>query len=689
VTTLLGEAVLLPSLQNNTVRYFCAKDDFRIFRAYAAALAYGARHNELQALRTYLKGSPTWLATYYLANLDMVVARVRLACGQASEPSDLLSSLDYLITHRKAEDERIYEVFDAVRQDLPEFLAELIDGYMSSHGGDIDPLLERLRSWGESELISCHYGIGLAVADYSNEMAALKAAAKYPILQVALQPLLLALHEKIRNRTLETQTRTNHLLHLAETAAVCGYKVLAQEWLLEALRASNGYGYRKDITLSILTDAVKVVNKIDPQKALERFADIADWNSWLPRVTDGKETQWFFHHLFDAVLGHDFRIGLRLLLTYRYHVAPWKFSDCLVKLLTRYQGDNPQLAYVLSELVNECQHEDGFEDKFRARHQLMKRAADDGKITIAAWIASRLRQFLQCEVSPDRRLKLMRDYNQTTSQYALPTLPESAADMPPAEGTEEEGTTPLEMQLGGASITPAALLERMSASVAIFAQTVAELEATNQFYNCRTQVDEAAHYLIHKAASVAELVQVEEVVIKDSFSATERYVVLAEAYRRLGALDRSLAKYRQAFESFHNWGLWDKRIEYLAPLIAHDPEKALRFLLQFIEDHVKRYNGAFGTSTLFVRALETCGNRYREAILCIYQEFHDFVGQQFMDLPTVAASPFNWLRHTPPELVSFEDAALELIFDEWKEPPLHRRIALTHLLRDLTLAQPS
>jgi hypothetical protein len=281
VKTLLGDAVLLPSLQNDAVRYFSAQDDFRVFRAYVTALTYCARDNELEALRTYLNTASTWFTIYYLANLDMVVARVRLARGQISNPAPLLLSFDNLIKHRKREDERIIEVFDAVRQDLPEFLQESIDGYMAAHG-DVALLLERLRCWGESELISYHYGIGLAVADYRNEMAALKAAAKYPILQWALQPLLLALHEKIRHRTLETQTRTNHLLQLAETSAVCGYKAMAHQWLLEGLRASNGYGYHKDITLSILTDAVKVVNKIEPQKALERFADIADWNSWLP-----------------------------------------------------------------------------------------------------------------------------------------------------------------------------------------------------------------------------------------------------------------------------------------------------------------------------------------------------------------------------------------------------------------------
>jgi hypothetical protein len=113
----------------------------------------------------------------------------------------------------------------------------------------------------------------------------------------------------------------------------------------------------------------------------------------------------------------------------------------------------------------------------------------------------------------------------------------------------------------------------------------------------------------------------------------------------------------------------------------------LRFLLQCIEEHVKRYDGGFGTSTLFVRALDAFGSKYRGAILHIYQDFHDFVGQQFTDLPAAEASPYGWLRHTPPTLVSFEDAALELIFDEWKEPTLHRRLALMHLICDLTLAQ--
>ncbi len=690
VSALLGDAILLPSIENDSVRYFSARDDFQEFRAYVAALTYCARDDELQALSDYLRSSPTWLAIYYLANLDMVMTRRRLACGKASDPTELLLPLDRLIEHQKYEGERIYEVFDAIRQDLPAFLHEIVDGYVTANG-DVEQLLDRLRRWGNSELISIHYGIGLAVADYGNEIAVLKTAAKYPYLWAGLKPLLLTLHDKIRRETLETQTRTDHLLKLSETAAICDYKALAHGWLLEGLRASSGYGYHKDITLSILIDASKVVNRIDPGKALYRFADIAEWNSWMHTITDGKETKWFAHHLFDAVLDYDFQVALKLLLTYRYNIARWKFSDCLVKLLEVYKDDNPQLAYVLSEVINECTHENGFEDKFKPRHHLMRLAADRRGIDAAAWIADHLRQFIQCEVSPSPRDNLIRTYNQTASKYGLPTIQEQLVELPSTlEAADRKIPKPNVVQLDGESVSTMELVDRMSESVEAFTRLSAKLQDTKQFYDLRTQVDEAASRLIHKAASVTELDRVVEVVTKDRLSATDMHIALADAYQRLGAHDRYLSQFRKAFESSHNWGLWDKRIEYLTPLIEHDPDEALKFILQVIEQNVKSYDyGGFGASTLLVHALAAFGISYRDVILHIYDEFHRFVGSQFADLPTSQESAYDWLRKDPTDLITFEDTALELIFDEWKEPTLHRRIALTHLLRDLTLSQPN
>ena len=685
VCALLAGAALLPSLQSDSVRCFSARDDFQEFRAYIEALTYCARDDELKALRDYLSDSPTWLATYYLANLDMVMARVSLACGEVFDPVKLLLPLDRLINHQKYEGERIYEVFGAVRLDLPDFLREVIEGYVAAYG-DIEQLLDRLRRWGDSELISVHYGIGLAVADYSNEMAALKEAAKYPHLQTALKPLLVALHDKIRRETLETETRTNHLLQLSETAAICGYKALANGWLLEGLRASNGYGYRKDITLSILIDAAKVVNQIDPNSAVLRFADIADWNSWMHRVTDGKETEWFAHHLFDAVLEYDFQVALELLLTYRYTIGRWKFLDCLTKLVEAYEGENPQLAYVLSEAIRE----DGFGDKFRARHHLMRLAADRREMVTAAWIADRLRQFIQCEVSPDRRENLVRDYNQTAFKHGLPTIADLSVAQPSTlELTDGHTPTSKVVQLDGESILATELANQMSTSVEAFVRLLTELRNGNQFYDFREQVNEAARRLMHKAVSVIELDQVAEVVTKDRLSATDMHLALADAYRGLGAHARYLSQCRRAFESFHGWGLWDKRIEYLTPLIEHDPDEALEFLLQVIEQNVKKYDyGGFGTSTLLVRALNAFGDRYQEVILRIYDEFHNFVGSQFTSLPSLGESAYDWLREETIDLVTFEDAALKIVFDEWKEPTLHRRIALTHLLRDLAISQP-
>lgn len=301
VAAFLGGETMLPSLDNDSAIYHSIQRDFRVFRAYVGALAYCDRDEELKALRDYLGGGQTWMAAYQLANTELASALIRSSHdGNSSGPTELLEPVDRLIDHRARDGERIYEVFWAIEEDLAEFVELAIDGYVAA-GGDVDPLAHRLERLGESELISWHFGVGLAAADFGGETAALEAASKHPRLRESLGPLLRSLHDKVHQQTLDTWTRTDHLLKLAHTAASCGYESLAREWLLEGLRASGGYGNRKDMTLSLLIDAAEVANHVDPGSAPRYFADIADWNGWMKKVTDGKETKWFGHYLFDLV----------------------------------------------------------------------------------------------------------------------------------------------------------------------------------------------------------------------------------------------------------------------------------------------------------------------------------------------------------------------------------------------------
>lgn len=230
---------MLPSLDNDSAIYHSVQRDFRVFRAYAGALAYCGRNDELKALHDYLGEGQTWMAAYQLASAELASALVRSSQnGNSSAPTELLESIDRLISHRAQEGERIFEVFWAIEEDLPEFVELAIDGYIAV-GGDIDPLAHRLQRLGESEVVSRHFGVGLAAADFDVEMAALETASKHPKLREALGPLLHTLHDKVHQQTLDTRTRTDHLLKLAQTTASCGHESLAREWLFEGLRASG------------------------------------------------------------------------------------------------------------------------------------------------------------------------------------------------------------------------------------------------------------------------------------------------------------------------------------------------------------------------------------------------------------------------------------------------------------------
>ena len=680
VAILLGDETMLPSLDNDSAIYHRAQRDFRIFRAYVGTLAYCGRDEELKALHDYLSGGQTWMATYQLANAELASTLIRSSRnGNFSVPAELLKPIDMLIEHRARDGERIYEVFWAIEEDLPGFVELAIDGYVAA-GGDVDPLARRLGRLGESELVSWHFGVGLAAADFGGEAAALEAASKHLRLRESLGPLLHSLHDKVHQQTLDTWTRTDHLLKLAQTAASCGYETLAREWLPEGLRASGGYGNRKDMTLSLLIDTAEVANRVDPGAAPQRFADIADWNGWMKKVTDGKETKWFGHYLFDLVLDFDFTLALRLLLNYRVDGSHWRFSDCLTKLLKAYDGDETQLAYLLSEVIDESTDEGGFSDKFAVRRRLLELSLTRGETVSAACLAASIRQFLLCEVSPDQRIQFIPAYNELASRHGLPTLPGITLG--------EEVPTPEPVRVGDEVLSVPEVIERMSQSPTVFANTRELLKEAGSFYELHRQVDEAAQNLIRRASSRQQLEVVAEVVLESAGTATDEHAALGQVYARLGDRDRSLHHYRQAFDSIHSWSLGGKRIDYLVPLIEKDRDEALDFLLRYIERLVEEYKSGLGAATLLARALELFGDDYRKSIDRIYDDFHEFVGERFAHLPDAGASPYGWLRKEPIERVPFEAAVFQLVFDEWDEPAIERRITLTHMLRDLASVQP-
>lgn len=687
VKSLLGETILTPRLDNDSINHFNAEAHFQCFRAYLMAIKYCGRESELRALEDYLQAGDTWLSAYYLANLKLVEVCFRVPGDGSPNPEAILEAIEILIHHKKRPTERIFEVFDAVRKDLPEFLEIVIRSYVDA-GGEAKALLSTLARWGDSELISEHFGVGLCVADFDNEIAALREASQFPQIGLHLRSLLVTLHDKVLEETFETATRTGHLLKLAEISANCGLRELARQWIQEGICASNGYYYRKDITLYLLMDAVRIVNRVQPDLARQRIADIADWNTWMPAITDGKETKWFPQKLMDAVLQNDFVHGLHLLLTYWSTVAHWQFSDSLAKLLLTYQGDEVLLAYLLSEVINECDRDSGFEDKFTARLHILGLSVDCGQREASIWIAKHLRQFLQCEVPPERRIPLVEKYNTVAMCNQLPTI-SCSPKQPLGNNAAETGAETL--QLAGDLLSRDELVARMSESPDAFAKLSEILAKENKSYSYVREIGEAANRLTESSATLETLDTVAQAITKDRLYAQPRHGSLAKAYQKIGHWERAKEQYKKAFETHLGFGLWDKPVECFLPLYEHDRAETLGYLTEYLAQKViSDEHSGFGAAVLLLRALDLFAvPEHGSTISAIYEEMHSHARSQLSHLPRSVESCYEWLRQEDSPRMPFCDCAWSIIMDEWKQPAVHRRMNLAHLVGELALVQPN
>ncbi|MDE0519179.1 MAG: hypothetical protein OXH71_00500, partial [Candidatus Dadabacteria bacterium] len=123
----------------------------------------------------------------------------------------------------------------------------------------------------------------------------------------------------------------------------------AEKWLRYGIRSSLIYGYRKDITLSYLTDILELVNRHYSEKPLERCASVLKMVDWMPHLTDGRETKWFAERAFSVVLAVNRQAALELLKHFSQSKARWQMEDCLKKYLLSAVDGDPEYFWCLSE----------------------------------------------------------------------------------------------------------------------------------------------------------------------------------------------------------------------------------------------------------------------------------------------------------------------------------------------------
>ncbi|MEA5598718.1 NACHT domain-containing protein [Rivularia sp. UHCC 0363] len=675
VEMLLKGIVLHPQLEYKD-GWAPKSTEFEIFRAYVAALGYIRRYNELQVLNNYLQISNSSVAAYYRISYEISTSN--------NQPENLLAAIAHLTEHERRLGERMVEIQVAVTGDLPSLIKDIVNRYITGEG-EVDLLLENFSFACEGKTFSIPRITGLQVL------------ATFPVLRGRLQNLLVEVHDYVFKTELETQSRTNELLLIAELAGMCGHFQLGRDWLQEAVQALRGYGYRKDPTVSLLIQALEEIHSLEPEPFRKRVADIAEWNLLIWEFTDGKTTRWFPRQLFSTTVRLDLVAARGLLATYRHNVVEWQFSDVLQYFLSSYNGEELILAYILSELILEygTGYEENCKEKFEVRLHLLKVAVANASQDIKRWLERRIRQFLLTEIPPTERGFCVDWYNKYAAEAGL--APITSFSTYPAEPSNTKSSPglqpPSQVEFSGRHVSRDTLIKQLSDSVENFKNGIEQLLEQHNFYEIGTFVKEAAAQLINRTTIIFQLNQIVEALQTHRESLRdihEIYSYLAAAYLKLGRPDKAAEQYEKAFMDANRFNLWELRMEEFQKLADINPEKALNVLFKFLDRHLKDYSwGGETTFLLFIKGIIALGDNYRQRAVQLYEAFHTFVESQFEHLPSVSPSPYAWLRKSDYQIDSFENIAHDLIIHAWTEPVLHCRQHLVHFLKDFALCKPN
>ena len=667
VEELLEGIILHPQLERES-SFSLRSQEFEVFRAYVAGLEYLGQYTELQVLGNFVRTSDSSVAAYYQVCYSVSTSK--------NQPEKLLSALTHFAEHERRQGEYMVNIQMAVTGDLPSLLTDLVNRYLLGEG-EVNVLLELFRYASEGKTFSIPKIIGLQVLS------------AFPEVRGCLQSLLIEIHEHVFNTKLETQSRTNELLSIAELACQCGHFSLGRAWLQEAVQALRGYGYRKDPTVGLLIEALEEVHSLQPELFRQRIADIAEWNLLITEFTDGKTTKWFPISLYKTTLHHHPEVARELLLTYRNHIAEWKFSDVLASFLRSYNDNNLVLAYVLSELI----HEEGgdYEHKFEARLHLLQVAVERRYQDVVNLMEKRIRQFLLTEVPPTKRPLLVETFNRYAYDSNLPTV-ESFSAYPKSEERSStlDLSPPAYVELAGEQISIDKLPLMLSTSPEKFMRDTQKLLETYRSYHLSSQLRQAIELLLHKTRSILELNKITQLLRsrEEIFEIGESS--FAEAYARLGCPDKASEYYKKAFMDKNKYELWNPKMEEFQKLAEINPDQAFHTLFEFIARHLRDYSwGGETTFLLFLKGALALGENYRQSAIELYEAFHEFIQYQFGHLPTASPSPYEWLREPNYQIRSFEKTAQRLIEQAWSAPLLHCRQHLVHLLKALALYQPT
>ena len=140
------------------------------------------------------------------------------------------------------------------------------------------------------------------------------------------------------------------------------------------------------------------------------------------------------------------------------------------------------------------------------------------------------------------------------------------------------------------------------------------------------------------------------------------------------------------FDNSKEWFAYSREIEILDPVFSASAEMGMQMVIETVVEEVEEFGSSFGSGTLLMKALKRAGED--EEALDLYGYLRDYTASMFSSLPDLPGSPFNWTQEPNPHLDDFDEVALDIVWDEWANPKIHRRVNLVHLVHDVAISKP-
>ncbi|MEA3324591.1 MAG: hypothetical protein U9Q37_05555, partial [Euryarchaeota archaeon] len=412
VANLLGD-VSLPPL--DAPELFSRSDpSLHNYRMIFFALGYRGKKESIEQIRTHLKTKESWWTSYllYLLQVGESVG-THWAQKQVDWFSLAIDSVDILSQIKLCERERGFELLTLSREELVESLFWLTKAVEESYPNRLKEWFEKLKSLQDSKIWIMQYGVGESIRDYTFELRIYERLSSIPHCHMHIIELLQICEEKFKETTLlKGSSRSDHFLRLALIAARCGFKSNAEEWLQYGIKSTLVYGYHKDITLFHLIDIMEMLNKHEPDMAIERCADILEMVDWMPNLTDGKETRYLPQHIFEQFAKVHTNASLRLLRIHAKDKARWQMQDCLETLIKQIQDGDPEILWALTSVFENHFSEDGRHPKqvVNAKQHVVEIVKKSSDLELFETFKQRLDHFIRTSVTP-------RHWSNLTSEY--------------------------------------------------------------------------------------------------------------------------------------------------------------------------------------------------------------------------------------------------------------------------------